>query len=92
MTIGGERSECGEQYKKNMIGGIGMKKALKPCNKPGCPILTREDYCEQHREQHREQSRPMTNTGNQLPNGGITASGGSRALATCPSIRYVPPA
>lgn len=30
-----------------------MKKALKPCNKPGCPILTREDYCEQHREQHK---------------------------------------
>ncbi|MEC2220968.1 HNH endonuclease [Bacillus subtilis] len=26
-----------------------MKKALKPCNEPGCPNLTREEYCEQHK-------------------------------------------
>lgn len=26
-----------------------MKKALKPCNEPGCPNLTREGYCEQHK-------------------------------------------
>ncbi|MEC1965347.1 HNH endonuclease, partial [Bacillus subtilis] len=26
-----------------------MKKALKPCNEPGCPNLTREGYCELHK-------------------------------------------
>ncbi|MCY8045756.1 HNH endonuclease [Bacillus haynesii] len=26
-----------------------MKKALKPCNEPGCPTLTREGYCEKHK-------------------------------------------
>ncbi|MCB6219080.1 HNH endonuclease signature motif containing protein [Bacillus paralicheniformis] len=37
-----------------------MKKPLKPCNEPGCPTLTREGYCEQHKrikptyDQHRE--------------------------------------
>jgi len=26
-----------------------MQKPLKPCNKHGCPNLTRESYCEQHK-------------------------------------------
>ncbi|MCY8380123.1 HNH endonuclease signature motif containing protein [Bacillus haynesii] len=26
-----------------------MNKPLKPCNEPGCPTLTREGYCEQHK-------------------------------------------
>lgn len=26
-----------------------MKKPLKPCNDPGCPQLTREGYCQQHK-------------------------------------------
>lgn len=65
-----------------------MKKALTPCNEPGCPNLTREGYCEQHKrtkpayDQYRESAAKR----------GITANGGSRALATCLSIRYVPPA
>ncbi|MBJ7887986.1 HNH endonuclease signature motif containing protein [Bacillus licheniformis] len=26
-----------------------MNKPLKPCNEPGCPTLTREGYCKQHK-------------------------------------------
>ncbi|MFP5202945.1 MULTISPECIES: HNH endonuclease [Bacillus] len=26
-----------------------MKKSLKLCNEPGCPQLTREGYCQQHK-------------------------------------------
>lgn len=39
-----------------------MKKALKPCNEPGCPQLTSEGYCQQHKtskpsyDLHRESS------------------------------------
>ena len=70
-----------------LMGHSIMKKALKPCNEPGCPSLTREGYCEQHKriksyDQYRESAAKR----------GITASGGRRALATCPSIRYVLPA
>lgn len=28
-----------------------MQKPLKPCNEPGCPTLTREGYCEQHKRE-----------------------------------------
>lgn len=66
-----------------------MQRPLKPCNEPNCPNLTRKGYCA---NSIREPSRPMINTGSLQPNGGITASGGRPALATCPSIRYVLPA
>ncbi len=62
-----------------------MQKPLKPCNEPGFPNQQGRVTA----NSTNEPNWPMTNTGNQLPNGGITASGGRRALVTCPSIRYV---
>ena len=28
-------------------------KPLRPCKHPGCPVLTREGWCEKHRPQHK---------------------------------------
>ncbi len=32
-------------------------KPLRPCNKPGCPNLTREGYCEQHKTTKADNNR-----------------------------------
>ncbi len=63
-----------------------MKKALRPAMNRAATICRERATANSIREPR----KPMTNTGNhQLPNGGITASGGRRALVTCPSVRYV---
>lgn len=65
-----------------------MNKPLKPCNEPGCPTLTREGYCEQHKrtkptyDQYRESAAA----------GGMIASGGRQDKVICQSILSVFPA
>ena len=34
-----------------------MKRPLRPCNKPGCPSLTRSRYCEKHAKDRKAQER-----------------------------------
>ena len=42
-------------------------KPLRPCRHPGCPVLTRDGWCDRHRPQHRRKSSAAYHAWYNLP-------------------------